>query len=301
MTGERTWLQRLLIWRVWERLLEIEFLDRSIALAGKAFVSFFPMVIVVAAFLPERARESILTALTFRLGLRGDTLDLARESFSIVRRAARRDQLAGAVPDGVLRRLVRHGSPAHVPAGVAAAARLGGREVRAGRRRPRPSCWPAWPSWERRREPSTEGWESAWSRVVGFVVTTGVWWFTAWYLLLGDVRARVLLPTGLLTAVTTGLYAVSATVWMPGVVEENEAQFGFFGIGLSLVTWFSGAAICILVGACIGPVLAEDEGWLGTHIRGGDEATLVAGAPPPLPPPARELTLRDAFQSTDDS
>ena len=137
--------------------------------------------------------------------------------------------------------------------------------------------------------------------LVGFVVTTGVWWFTAWYLLLGDVRARVLLPTGLLTAVTTGLYAVSATVWMPGVVEENEAQFGFFGIGLSLVTWFSGAAICILVGACIGPVLAEDEGWFGTHLRGDDERTLVAGAPPPLPPPARELTLRDAFQSTDDS
>ena len=137
--------------------------------------------------------------------------------------------------------------------------------------------------------------------VVGFAVTTGVWWFMAWYLLLGDVRARVLLPTGLITSVSTGLYAVSASVWMPGVVEENEAQFGFFGIGLSLVTWFSGAAICILVGACFGPVLAEDEGWLGTHIRGGNESTLVAGAPPPLPPPARELTLRDAFQSTDDS
>jgi hypothetical protein len=28
-----------MLWRVWERLLEIEFVDRSIALAGKAFVS----------------------------------------------------------------------------------------------------------------------------------------------------------------------------------------------------------------------------------------------------------------------
>ena len=53
MAGQRTRLERLLIWRVWERLLEIEFLDRSVALAGKAFVSFFPLVIVVAAFLPE--------------------------------------------------------------------------------------------------------------------------------------------------------------------------------------------------------------------------------------------------------
>ena len=44
--------QRMLLWRVWERLLEIEFVDRSVALAGKAFVSFFPLVIVVAAFCP---------------------------------------------------------------------------------------------------------------------------------------------------------------------------------------------------------------------------------------------------------
>ena len=107
--------------------------------------------------------------------------------------------------------------------------------------------------------------------LVGFAATTGVWWFISWYLLLGDVRARALLPTGVVTAITTGLYAISATVWMPGVVEENEAQFGFFGIGLSLVTWFSGAAICILIGACLGPVVAEDPGWLGTRIRGADD------------------------------
>jgi hypothetical protein len=30
-------VEQLLLWRVWERQLEIEFVDRSIALAGKAF------------------------------------------------------------------------------------------------------------------------------------------------------------------------------------------------------------------------------------------------------------------------
>ena len=78
----RTRLERLLLWRVWERMLEIEFIDRSIALAGKAFVSFFPLVIVVAAFLPERIRASILTSVTARLGIRGDALVLAREAFA---------------------------------------------------------------------------------------------------------------------------------------------------------------------------------------------------------------------------
>src|SRR4249920_3732360 len=75
-------LERLLLWRVWERMLEIEFIDRSVALAGKAFVSFFPLVIVVAAFVPERTRSAIISSVTARLGIRGDALTLVRDAFA---------------------------------------------------------------------------------------------------------------------------------------------------------------------------------------------------------------------------
>jgi hypothetical protein len=85
------------------------------------------------------------------------------------------------------------------------------------------------------------------------------------------------------------------------VVTGNEAQFGFFGVALALVTWFSGAAICVLIGACAGPVLAEDTRRVGRLVRGGESGTLTAGARPPLPPPARELGLRDAFRNTEGS
>ena len=73
-------------------------------------------------------------------------------------------------------------------------------------------------------------------------------------------------PTGLVTGVALGGYALSAQVWMPTVVTSNEAQFGVFGIALALVTWFSGATICVLIGACVGPVFAEDRGfpWAGS-------------------------------------
>src|SRR4029450_4710910 len=63
-------------------MLEIDFIDRSVALAGKAFVSFFPLVIVVAAFVTERIRSSIITSVTAPLGIRGDALVLAREAFA---------------------------------------------------------------------------------------------------------------------------------------------------------------------------------------------------------------------------
>jgi hypothetical protein len=82
MSVLRSRLEGLLLWRVWERMLEIEFVDRSVALAGKAFVAFFPLVIVIAAFMPESVRSSILTTVTARLGIRGDALTTAREAFA---------------------------------------------------------------------------------------------------------------------------------------------------------------------------------------------------------------------------
>ena len=49
-------IEKTLVWQIVDRMLEIEFIDRGIAVAGKAFLSLFPLIIVVAAFLPEPAR-----------------------------------------------------------------------------------------------------------------------------------------------------------------------------------------------------------------------------------------------------
>ena len=136
--------------------------------------------------------------------------------------------------------------------------------------------------------------------VVSLLVSCGFWWFTAWFLLLNQVRGRVLVPTGLITGVAMAGYAVSATIWMPQVVSRNEAQFGFIGVALALVTWFSGATICILAGAAGGAVLAEDDGPIGALVRGREPGLLVEGAPPSLPPPAQPPRLSQAFQPTED-
>jgi membrane protein len=296
----RTWLERLLIWRVWERMLEIEFVDRSVALAAKAFVSFFPLVIVVAAFVPARIRMSIISALAARLGLRGDAFSLVQSSFASSDDIRRATGLLGLVLTiffatsftTALRRVYMRAwrRPPHsgvdnywrgvtwLFAILLSLAVLGGLRSAAG-----------------------EGAGVVVWAVVALAVYVGLWWFTAWWLLLGDVRMRVLAPTGVITGIAMAGYGLSASVWMPEVVASNEAQFGFFGVALALVTWFSGAAICILVGACAGPVLAEDTGRLGRFIRGREPGTLNAGAPPELPPPTRDLSLRDAFGTGEDA
>jgi membrane protein len=267
---------------------------------GRPSVSFFPLVIVVAAFAPERIRSSIITALTARLGVRGDALTSVREAF------ASSDDVRKAT--GLLGLLL---AIFYATSFTTALQRV---YLRAWRRPPRARVGPYWRGtvWLLTVMLSTAllgglrgsldgGLEFGLFAIVSLAVTTGLWWFTAWFFLLGEVRARVLLPTGVITSIATAGFAISATIWMPDVVTQNEAQFGFFGVALALVTWFSGAAICIVIGACAGPVFAEDTGQVGSIIRGGESRTLTVGAPPALPPPTGELTLRDAFDIADDA
>jgi membrane protein len=281
-------------------MLEIEFVDRSVALAAKAFVSFFPLVIVVAAFVPARLRMSIVTALAARLGLRGEAFSLVQSSFASSDDIRRATGVVGLVLTiffatsftTALRRVYMRAwrRPPHsgvdnywrgvtwLFAILLSLAVLGGLRAAAG-----------------------DGAGVVVWAVVGLAVYVGLWWFTAWWLLLGEVRMRVLAPTGVITGIAMAAYGLSASIWMPQVVASNETQFGFFGVALALVTWFSGAAICVLVGACAGPVFAEDTGRLGRFIRGSEPGTLNAGAPSELPPPTRDLSLRDAFGTGEDA
>ena len=299
MSGVRHWLERLFLWRVWERLLEIEFVDRSIALAAKAFVSFFPLVIVVAAFVPARTRMSIVSTIAARFGLHGDAFSLVQSSF------ASADDVRKAT--GVL------GLALTFLFATSFTTALQRVYLRAWRRPPHSGVDTYWRglTWLLAmlvslaligglRAAAGDGAGVVLWAVLALAVTIGLWWFTAWLLLLGHVRVRVLASTGVITGLALAVFGLSASVWMPEVVTSNETQFGFFGVALALVTWFSGASICVLVGACAGPALAEDPGLLGRFIRGNDPGTLNAGAPPELPPPARDLSFRDAFKAGED-
>ena len=93
----RGWAEQTLLWKVWDRMLETEFIDRSIALAGKAFISFFPLIIVVAAFVPAHLRTSILTTVTHRLGITGASLATVKQAFASAADIRRATGLLGLV------------------------------------------------------------------------------------------------------------------------------------------------------------------------------------------------------------
>ena len=102
----QTWVERTIWWRVWERVLENEFVDRSVALAAKAFVSLFPAIIVVAAFAPASVRDSIYRTITHRAGLSGAGLATVRGAFASADDIRRRDRHLGSRLHVLLHQLV---------------------------------------------------------------------------------------------------------------------------------------------------------------------------------------------------
>jgi membrane protein len=295
----RGWVERTIFWRIWERLLENEFVDRSVALAAKAFVSFFPALVVVAAFAPSSVRESIVSTLAHRLGLSADGLQTVKSSFASSTDVRRATGILGLLLTffyvnsftTALRRVFARAwrrPPAGAISGYAIGAMwllgiaayfalLGGF-----------------------RRVLSSGAETVGFGVVALAASIGLWWLTAWVMLHRQVRWRPLFATAVIIAVSLSAYAISANVWMTRVVESNQKQFGYFGVTLALVTWLSGAGTIILVGACAGPVLAEDKGILGRLLRGDNDDLLMPGAKPSLPPPLRTLTFSDALGHRDE-
>ena len=284
-----------LLGQAWERMLEIEFIDRGIALAGKAFVSFFPLVIVVAAFVPESVRTSIITTLVHRLGIVGEARQQVRSALASANDIRRATGALGLVltflfassfttalqrvflrtwrrpPGGAVYSYVRGiswlaGFIAYLALAGAVRSTLGGGSI-------------------------------AEIEAIILILVSGalVWSVTAWLMLRFEVRFRVLIPTGVLISSLMGAYALVAPMWMPSQITSNLRQFGMFGITLALITWLSGASLCIMAGTCLGVVLVEDDGSMGRLSRLRATTLLVDGARPCLPENRRRRGIPESL------
>jgi membrane protein len=296
-SAARHWARRLestAVGGLWSRLLEVEFVDRSVALAAKLFVSFFPLLVVAAALTRDGIQQRIAAAVMDRLGVTGPALDLVQQAFTSAEATRAATGLLGLL-------LV-------VAFAVSFTTALQRVYLRAWRRPPgggirnkaRGALWVGGAliyimvlALVRDVIAGNAGIASAW--VLSVVVGTVLWWWTAWLMLRGEVRWRPLLPTAVFTALGISLYAMGADLWMPVTVAGNFAQFGAFGIALSFVTFFTGMAFVIVIGAAVGPVLAESTDSVGRWLRRGAATPLEPAAPPPLPGPNRVMRLSDAF------
>src|SRR4051812_938939 len=65
-----------------ERLAEVEFVDRSVALASQAFVALIPLLLVSSSLLPRSERRSFADSVVRRFELHGSSASEVRQVFA---------------------------------------------------------------------------------------------------------------------------------------------------------------------------------------------------------------------------
>jgi membrane protein len=91
--------------------------------------------------------------------------------------------------------------------------------------------------------------------LVSIAVGAGLWLVTPYVLLGWRIPWRRLVPTALLTSVgMTGL-ALCSAIWMPHTVATSAEQFGAIGVAFALLSWLVGLGLVLVVAAAGGAVI----------------------------------------------
>lgn len=95
------------------------------------------------------------------------------------------------------------------------------------------------------------------------VLTSLVLWTSIpWLLLDRRVHWRRLLPAGALAAVCAALYSVATAIYMPRLIESYFHRYGLFGLTLALIGWLVAISLIVVAAAVIaGEFDRSEEPW----------------------------------------
>ena len=84
------------------------------------------------------------------------------------------------------------------------------------------------------------------------VVTSLLLWTSVpWLLLDRRIDWRRLLPAGALAAVCAGLYSVATGIYMPRLIESYFRRYGLFGLTLALIGWLLATALIVVAATVV--------------------------------------------------
>lgn len=244
------------------RVVEIEFVERSVALSSMAFTALIPMGVVVGSLSPATDGNGVASMIVRSFELDGQTRALVEGLF--------------APPDEV-RSTVSVVGLVLVTVSALAFTRGLQRVYERSWRLPRLGV---------RGTPAGLAWLAAVALFVGVfaelrmtlidaagpVLATGValsfstviWLVTPYTLLSRRVGWRPLLPTTILSALSMSTLGIGSTIYMPEAIANSAARYGEIGVTISLVSWLVAVGFVVVCCAAVGAVLAEQ---LGLTIR----------------------------------
>ncbi|GAA1991274.1 YhjD/YihY/BrkB family envelope integrity protein [Catenulispora subtropica] len=229
-------------------------IDRCFAVAAQIFVTALPMTLAIIAFLPHALRDQVRKSFSQQLGVQGQSAQTVTTFFNGENSLREAIGIVGVVAalisaTSLTRRLQR----------------LYERQwsLKPGPMRSSAVRWLAWVLvWVAvlaAQAPMRAG--KGGLLVLGWgasaVLSVGLWWWTPHLLLLRRVGWRRLLPTALLTGLGQVALGLGSRAVMPTVTGRSVAEYGPFGLVLSMMTWLLVVAGVIVLGAGVGRILAE--------------------------------------------
>jgi membrane protein len=94
------------------------------------------------------------------------------------------------------------------------------------------------------------------SEVVRLVLAAPVWLLLQYLLLSRRIPVRALLPGAAIAAIGQAVLSVYSAVWMPHIVAHNAERYGLIGVTFALVSWLIVIGIAIVGGAVLAAELA---------------------------------------------
>jgi membrane protein len=234
------------------RWVEVQGVDRAMALAAQAFSALIPLLIVYSAVVSRGEGQSFADSLIDRFDLDGAAATTVRQAFTS----------SQTVEDGVslLGLLLLLISALSFTRGLQRLyERTYGLSALGMRNSHRGLEWLALVVVYTSARPLVAGlFASTALRISASLVLAAALWTATPYLLLGGrVSWRRLLPGALLTAFGMSVLATSSVIWFPRTVASSADQFGSMGVAFALLSWLVAAAFVLVATATGGAVVSE--------------------------------------------
>ncbi|HEX7290233.1 MAG TPA: YhjD/YihY/BrkB family envelope integrity protein [Conexibacter sp.] len=238
-----------------DRLVEIQFVDRSVALGSLGFTALVPLLVIASAFLP--GTEGLPQELIQRFHLHGANARLVQEVFAqpdAVRQSVSWLGVLLLIASALsftraLQRVYEHAWQLETR-GLAG--------TRAG------LVWIGGVVLWSTLFASVRDWLLGLTGPVGSltVLLTGnalLWLWSPWVLLAGRVAWRRLVPSALLTSIAMTAISVGSVIYMPEAIGRSATHYGPIGIAIALVSWLVGIGFALTVCAGVGAVLGDKQ------------------------------------------
>jgi membrane protein len=236
--------------RAIRRLIEFEFIDRSIVIASQAFSAGIPLLIVIGSIGPRRDGRNAAGHIINRFELHGSSADTVRTLFS--------------PPPSVSSTLTWVGILTLLFA-VSSFTRTVQRVYERAWQLERAGVRGAWRGlvWllglvayitviALIKGSVTEGGDRLLRALIALIPGYAFWAWTPRILLGNRVDPKRFVPLAMLSTIGMALVALATPIYMPHLVETNAEKFGFIGVAFALLSWLIGVAavavICVVVG-----------------------------------------------------